>query len=99
MYFASVDGFVYKINPDSGAVIWNTSTPIGLEIAMEGAYYVGNGLAVIGSGGAKNASWSRTMYALNATNGKFVWVTHLESQQAAIWTDMDTTSRLNVSGP
>jgi outer membrane protein assembly factor BamB len=73
IYFASVDGFVYKVNP-SGGIIWNVSTPIGLEIAMEGSVCVGNGLAVIGSGGAKNTpAGIGQMYALNASTGAMVW--------------------------
>ena len=75
LYFASVDGFVYKIDPNTDNIIWNTSTPIGLEIAMEGSVCIGNGLAVIGSGGAKNTpAGIGQLYALNATTGKFVWV-------------------------
>ena len=74
LYFASIDGFVYKVDPSNGNILWNVSTPIGLERSMEGSVCVGAGLAVIGSGGAKNTpAGIGQMYAFNTTNGKLVW--------------------------
>ncbi|MFB3888447.1 MAG: PQQ-binding-like beta-propeller repeat protein [Candidatus Bathyarchaeia archaeon] len=74
LYIASVDGYVYKVNPANGEIIWKISTPIGLELAMEGTPVVGNGLVVIGSGAARNSpAGMGQMYALNATTGAMVW--------------------------
>ena len=97
LYFASVDGFVYKIDPNTDNIIWNTSTPIGLEIAMEGSVCVGDGLAVIGSGGAKNTpAGIGQIYALNATTGKFVWV---YSELAASGNLQPTWTPLYINSP
>ncbi|MFB3888445.1 MAG: PQQ-binding-like beta-propeller repeat protein [Candidatus Bathyarchaeia archaeon] len=74
VYFASVNGFVYKVNPTTGSIIWNASTPIGLEMAMEGSPCIGNGMVVIGSGGARNTPAGRgQMYCLNASTGARLW--------------------------
>lgn len=74
IYFASVDGFVYKTNFD-GNVIWNVSTPIGLEDSMEGSVCIGDGIALIGSGAAKNSpAGIGQMYAFNSSTGALVWV-------------------------
>ncbi len=93
LYFASVDGFVYKVNPNNGNIMWNTSTPIGLEIAMQGTPCVGNGMVVIGSGGARNTPAGRgQMYCFNAATGERLWTYSQQNYNATrpnlqmIWT-------------
>ena len=63
LFAASMDGAVYALNAETGAVVWKTETGRGIKASpmldSEGMLYVG--------------SRDHHMYALNAADGEIVW--------------------------
>lgn len=65
VYFGSTGGFVYALNPTTGAMIWHYQTPNG------GGIYTSP--AISSDGTLYVTSTDGHLYAINASNGQLVW--------------------------
>ena len=65
VYFGSTGGFVYALNPTTGAMIWQYQTPNG------GGIYTSP--AISSDGTLYVTSTDGHLYAINASNGQLVW--------------------------
>jgi polyvinyl alcohol dehydrogenase (cytochrome) len=70
-YAAGSAGSWAALDPASGAILWQTADPNGaFDI---GPVTVANGVVYVGSMGGASSKTAPTLFALDATNGKFLW--------------------------
>ena len=74
VYVASIDGYLYALDADTGAVLWKVDTLIerGRGYSITGATYIANNVVVIGNSGAEfGVRGYVTAYDLNS--GDLAW--------------------------